>query len=114
MNTKEKTNIEHLHSLLTKGQEEKLEFLEAIKAEMAAKDETIATLTKRVLELEDEYGCENAPDEDEFTDEINTGIGVIDYRIETGNLQLTSLMEVFEEKIKKHTPRKIEQVLEAL
>ena len=110
--TKEKTNIEHLHDLLTKGQDERLEFLEAIKAEMADKDKKIESLQKQIETLEAEYDGE--PDEDEFTDEINTGIGVIDYRIETGNLQLTSLMEVFEEKIKKHTPRKIEQVLEAL
>ena len=112
MNTKEKTNVEHLHDLLTKGQDERLEFLEAIKAEMKAKDETIASLQKIVDTHELESNDED--DDEQYSDEIDAGIGTIEYRIETGNIQLQSLMEVFEEKIKKYGSLKIENILSAL
>jgi hypothetical protein len=45
------------------------------------------------------------------TETIDTGIGKIDYQIETGNLLLTELMENFEAAIKKHTPKKVNEML---
>jgi hypothetical protein len=45
------------------------------------------------------------------TETIDTGIGKIDYQIETGNLLLIELMENFEAAIKKHTARRVSELL---
>lgn len=102
---------------------ESIEWLDAIQAELDMANEKVEAASKDIehykkeaSDWEDEYQeckgklreCEDA----EPVGLIRAGIGEI--RWEADNIQLQGLMEVFEEKLKTHTPLKIESLLNAL
>lgn len=103
----EKTNIEHLRSIIDAemfNKEEALEFLDSIESEIEqAQSETnseISKLEEKVEELENE----------ELGNEIECGIGKIQW--EADNLQLELLMENLEERIKEYGPLKTMRMLQ--
>lgn len=109
--TKEnKTNIQHLRELLTKGHEERIEFLEAVETELKVKKD-------RIVELEEdlEDAKDNSDDEDSemnYENTIDTGMEPLHWSCP--NLGIMSMMETFEEKLTKHGHIKMETLLKAL
>lgn len=119
-----KSNIDFLRQILDKylkqydegAYSESIEFLEAIAEEMDefkkeidhAEDEN-DKLEIRITELKSEIE-DLESDNKEFT--IQAGIGAIGWSAD--NIQLRGLMQVLGDKIKSHTPLKIENILTAL
>lgn len=109
----EKTNVEYLRELIDKGQEERMEFLEAIENELSeAKD--------KISELEDQLETckEDSVEEDEeleYENTIDVNMGPKDFLYwQCNNIAIQVLMEVFEEKLKKLGHIKLETALNDL
>jgi hypothetical protein len=104
----EKTNMEYLKEFI-KGNEEALEFWEAVNKEMKKLEIGLKEAREELGELEkindnqdDEIAMlQEALESDSYLEKIDCGIGVILYR-EPDNLQLQSLMEDFKEKHQVH------------
>jgi hypothetical protein len=104
----EKTNMEYLKEFI-KGNEESLEFWEAVNKEMKKLEIGLKEAREELGELEkmndnqdDEIAMlKYALESDSDLEKIDCGIGSIFYR-EPDNLQLQSLMENFKEKHQVH------------
>lgn len=122
-----KTNIDYLrHILNTLGNlmgennyKESIEWLDAIQEELVASknrmtdmEDEITVLENNIDELKNEL--REAEEEPEYANEIDAGIGYIKYDADA--LPLQSLMETLDEKLnlKKISPLKIENLLNAL
>lgn len=95
-----KTNIDFLRELI-QGDEEALEFLEAIEDDLKDKDDEISSLGIEVKELEGKVSyLEGEIESNEGIIEIDCGIGVIRYE-EPDNLKLQTIMEELKEQLEE-------------
>lgn len=116
-----KENIQELYKILKEDNfkvDEALEFLDAIKDgvddfeteydelknELSNEKEKVSDLQSEINSLEDGLSSLNT---------IECGIDVIKYET-PGNLVLQDIMENLENSIKKHTPKKVSEILAAL
>lgn len=126
-----KTNIDYLRKILDtfgnlmgeNNYVESIEWLDAIQSELDVANEKVEVLGKNVEQYkkeasdwEDDYQeCNQKLTECQDTQPVGLiRAGTGDIRWEADNIQLQGLMEVLEEKIKRHTPLKIENILTAL
>lgn len=124
---KVKTNIDYLRHILdtlgnlmgTDNYKESIEWLDAIQEELNAAKEVVTSKEDEITVLEEEVASlkselQDAEDDPEYENEIDAGIGYINW--ESDSLPLQSLMETLDEKLnlKKINPLKIENLLNAL
>jgi predicted nucleic acid-binding Zn-ribbon protein len=93
-----KTNMDYLKELI-EGNEEALEFWEAVRDEITDLNDEVSNLEEEVEDKESKITkLENELLNTEFEGEvIDCGIGTIEYR--TDNLKLQSIMEDFKEQL---------------
>ncbi len=115
--TKEKTNVDYLRELI-KGNEEANEFLDAIVNDQSRLISEIEYASETELDLNDEISTLKGEIRDlegkNYRNYIDAGIGNIGW--EADALPLQSLMETLDENLnlKKISPLKIENLLNAL
>lgn len=105
-------NIDHLNTLFLT--EEQKEFLATIRTQadfLKSKNDSLKTLNRkqgdRVDELED--FIENM--DNDYSDEIDAGIGTIEYN--TSNIDLSGIMEALSERLITTSPYDIIKLLES-
>lgn len=118
--TKIKDNIEELRKILNEDnfkKDEAIEFLDAIESDADELQDELDTTTddlkdkdSEIDNLKDEV---NSMENSETTNQIDCGIGTIDYDT-PNNLVLQDIMENLGELIKKHNPKKVNEILTAL
>lgn len=115
-----KSNIEELRKILNEDnfkKDEAIEFLEAIEIdvdglidELDDANTEITSLESKIDDLKEEV---NELEGTDTNSEIECGIGTIEYN-EPDNLLLQDVMDNLSSAIKKHTPKKVNEVLSAI
>lgn len=98
-----KTNLDYLRDCI-KGNDEAVEFLDAVVKEIKVKD-------KRISSLEDDCDC-GEYEEMSYENTIDTGMEPLGWSCP--NLGIISLMEIFEEKLEKLGHIRLENALKSL
>lgn len=113
--TAKKTNIDYLREFIV-GNDEANEFLDGVVKDLDQLRSEVENASEESTDLEDQISNLKVEVRDlegkNYRNYIDAGIGTIGW--ESDSLPLQSLMETLEEKLKKHSPLKIENLLNAL
>ncbi len=115
-----KSNIAELRKIINEDNfktDEALEFLDAIEenadaliSDLESEQDEVKSLEEKVDDLRSEI---NSLEDSDMGQEIDCGIGIIEYA-EPDNLVLQDVMENLGNAIKKHTPKKVNEILQAV